>query len=453
MVMYSATLILLLSLIQINLANLLAFNCGDSSVNRTTVSLVHVPLCSNKPKNVTTEQVEVIVTQSDPDQGIDYLRCRIIARHSVFYCGVMSDSKQEDGDYTEIINADRTECKTLVKQRKYRPAGVGLLIEGISNVHFTSYVSFGSMQGEKCTPGGKLQANGRSWERAVRMTSLEIDYHTGSGSANLEEDSIDLGGGDICKYSGQSCFKYDRGFIFWKTTKPDCSDEVPKSVVFKGFGQLITDVSQDVQKVLQVTHDGYDFQILLRNHTTHVCGFPSFHTEHPGLFVTLVRDNSALFALKKKILPSKNMLTYVNSKIVYSLRHTKLQVKKLYDLFELKRCELQHDFTKNLLTLARISPEDFAFQYFYTAVVLGEVIHIFKCDPVMVNPLPLSDICFNELPVEYKNMTMYMTPRSRILTSVGREIACDPFIKPMYFIGGNWYSQEKHGLRKNFPPP
>uniref|UniRef100_A0A8D8ZMD7 Uncharacterized protein n=1 Tax=Cacopsylla melanoneura TaxID=428564 RepID=A0A8D8ZMD7_9HEMI len=117
-------------------------------------------------------------------------------------------------------------------------------------------------------------------------------------------------------------------------------------------------------------HDGYDFQILVKDEFTYVCDFPLFKTEHPGLFITTMKDDRQLFKHKKKIVALDNLLTYVDSKLVYSMRHTKTQVETLYRLFELKRCKLQSDITKNLFTFARLSPEYFAYQYFGSQAIL-----------------------------------------------------------------------------------
>uniref|UniRef100_A0A8D8ZB93 Uncharacterized protein n=1 Tax=Cacopsylla melanoneura TaxID=428564 RepID=A0A8D8ZB93_9HEMI len=99
------------------------------------------------------------------------------------------------------------------------------------------------------------------------------------------------------------------------------------------------------------------------------------------------------------------------------MRHTKLQVENLYRLFEQKRCEMKGDIIKNLLTLARFSPDDFAYQYFnapgHSAIVRGEVIYVFRCDPIVVSPISTQPDCYNELSVLYNNETWFMSPRTQ----------------------------------------
>ena len=68
---------------------------------------------------------------------------------------------------------------------------------------------------------------------------------------------------------------------------------------------------------------------------------------------------------------------------MYTEKHTHAQFKSLYrDLF-LKKCELENKVLQSLLSLAAISPDEFATAYTkeneYTAIIKGEMIHIIKC--------------------------------------------------------------------------
>ena len=155
---------------------------------------------------------------------------------------------------------------------------------------------------------------------------------------------------------------------------------------------------------VHVNQGDYDFQVKLGKPGTSICGFNSFSTEHPRLFVTIVPQNSPEFPMVKPVgSEDVNLLNYINSKFVYVMRHTKQEVDRLFRLFEQERGHMQNRITENLMTLALISPKEFAYQYFkspgYTAVVRGEVVHVAKCREVAVMPRVLTDECYNELPV------------------------------------------------------
>lgn len=86
----------------------------------------------------------------------------------------------------------------------------------------------------------------------------------------------------------------------------------------------------------------------------------------------------------------------------------------------------------------------------YTAVVAGEVIYLVQCKPVYV-VLASSDKCFHEIPVYYKNETLYMTPMTRILQSEGNQIECSAFLAPKYKFGTQWYTID--GKIRETPAP
>lgn len=114
-----------------------------------------------------------------------------------------------------------------------------------------------------------------------------------------------------------------------------------------------------------------------------------------------------------------------------------------------QRCKLENQIINNHLTLAFISPNDFAYMYMkgsgYTAQVMGEVIHIIKCQSIEVI-LRNTEKCYLELPVTANNKSYYMTPRSHLLMHYGTEISCNELLAPHYFLSNTWYSfaPQKH---------
>lgn len=153
----------------------------------------------------------------------------------------------------------------------------------------------------------------------MRITSLDIDFHSGRGIVDSVEDTLLISADIKSKYSSEECFNSDLGYIYWKIVHPECTDQVSKAIVFKGTGTLVTEWERGTRtQVLQVSHDGYD--LLVKGEEMYVCGFKSSLTEHPGLFVTILQGNSKVFFLKKQIVPSP-VGEHPDSKMVYS-RHT-----------------------------------------------------------------------------------------------------------------------------------
>lgn len=106
---------------------LIAYQCGNSdSVNKTVISLVssHVQpwgFTGESPRlNMTITSHNVIVTQNIRTMKTKYNKCLVTAKHTVYHCGVLFDSPQSSGQYSEVFMTTREECNTIVRTGEYR---------------------------------------------------------------------------------------------------------------------------------------------------------------------------------------------------------------------------------------------------------------------------------------------------------------------------------------------
>lgn len=86
----------------------------------------------------------------------------------------------------------------------------------------------------------------------------------------------------------------------------------------------------------------------------------------------------------------------------------------------------------------------------FTAIVAAEVLYIIECKPVFVTYESKQE-CYQEIPVKYNNVSMFMAPVTRILQRRGTEIDCTPLIPAKFTIGGRWYTTDQR-LRESTPP-
>lgn len=436
-----------------------AYDCRGVSINKTTISLVETPTCTEHQPNVTTSSVNLAVTQTTTISEIEYYRCSVEAYHFVQRCGTFVDTLHRDGHYSEVYHITREECATMVNGgyinlRWGNNAKLSLSKSGTTTF---SYISFGNVYDGKCKSGGTLVSpTGIQWDSAVRTTRLELTYVKNSARLFHDEGTIKFPSGVSCKVDDEKCDHAGYGQLFWIKPSPSCDSTNPdSSLIFKGIGSLITDNDvfhgQNPNLFIQVTQGHYDFQIKLTKLGVSVCGFQSYSTEHPRLFVTVLPVGAPDFPLRKEVGGEDvNLLNYINSKFIYSMRHTRQEVNRLFHIFEQERCKLQNRITDNMMTLALVSPKEFAYQYFsspgYTAVVRGEVVHVAKCREVAVIPLKLENNCYNELPVNYNNETWFMLPRTRILVKVGSIVECASDLGPQYLLNGRWVTPTSVGL-------
>lgn len=89
----------------------------------------------------------------------------------------------------------------------------------------------------------------------------------------------------------------------------------------------------------------------------------------------------------------------------------------------------------NQIFLAVINPNEFAYSIGggpgYTGMLMGEVIYITRCNPVLVSRRP------TELPITYNNQSMFMSPTYHSILSKGQEITCNNILGVQYYLEGN----------------
>lgn len=121
---------------------------------------------------------------------------------------------------------------------------------------------------------------------------------------DVEEKLLRLPNGNTCPYQDEHYYDADYGNVYWTVALPQCSgDEEDKSSIYEGLGHLLVDYSVDPppSQYIQVHHKGYDFQILLLQKTTYICGYRSYFTEHPNLFATILPDAGPRFDVRRKV--------------------------------------------------------------------------------------------------------------------------------------------------------
>lgn len=454
--------VVLLLLLACPALSLVAFDCRSKSVNITSISLVTTPSCETSQKNLTYEPVKLAVTQATERYELPFYRCRVEARHVMGRCGLVIDTFHNAGLYSDVVRVAREECKSMHDRNLYRIVKGGALVDIQLNPKGQtrySYVSRGSVKPDgSCTPGADFVKDGREYDRPLVNTELTITKSTGTAIVAVEDKLVKLPNGNNCPLHEEACFDADYGDVFWKVPIPSCSgDEAEKSLVYEGPGTLVQDTAENTSvSYIHVHYGGYDFQVLLDRRQEIICGYRSYYTEHPRLFVTILSGDGPNFPLKRKVSAvDVSLLSFVNSKLVYSFRHIRQEVGRLFDLFNHDRCQSHNRITQNLLSIALLSPQEFAYTYGgpgHTAVTRGEVIYLASCKPVVVVPDLNMTGCYNELPVMYNNRTYFMTPRSRILIEVGSPLPCLPDLLPKYFLNENWYVKTDHGLIETRPP-
>ncbi|XP_070168029.1 uncharacterized protein [Polyergus mexicanus] len=120
-----------------------------------------------------------------------------------------------------------------------------------------------------------------------------------------------------------------------------------------------------------------------------------------------------------------------------------------------QKCALEKQVLQNALSLASIAPDEMAYRIMkepgYTAIMAGEAMHLIKCVPAECR-LRSVEGCYNELPVTYKNQSVFLLPGSKILTKTGTPKDCNELLPTMYKIYNTWYRLMPKPVESMAPP-
>lgn len=133
------------------------------------------------------------------------------------------------------------------------------------------------------------------------------------------------------------------------------------------------------------------------------------------------------------------------------MTHVKDQIGELYNKIMFDKCQADNKIIQNMMTLATLSPHQFAYSYFgeegYTASQRGEIIYLVKCNPVVVNyTQSLDNTCYQEIPVTFNGRRLYMAPRSRLLHKEGTVVECSSLVPVKFKHQQNWYTITPGGI-------
>lgn len=258
--------------------------------------------------------------------------------------------------------------------------------------------------------------------------------------AKTEGNRISLNSGFHCKLNTGSCVGPEGGNTFW--------DPVPRRYCLDNTYTMLyqgpsTRLETKSETIFTVNVRDTSFSVAITG-PENSCGLNIYRTEHPKLFIVpgkdlgLLERNNAIQTNADNL----DMFLYINAKFIYVERYIRSQVQSLYFDVMLHRCKLEKEMLKNTLAIASTQPDEFAFRFMegpgYMAVVAGEVIHIVQCMPVELK-IQHSDKCFNRVPVQRGNQSLYLTPRTHIITTYATEIPCNTPLLQYYKLGTTWH--------------
>lgn len=364
------------------------------------------------------------------------------------HCGMHSHSSQSRGGLIEYLRPiTSSECKTLHSTRVLR-IGESLITDLPVNSSTTRVVVLaGKVSFDGACQGGSYSDAFGSWDDVVVQGYVAVTLTDYTADADTSQDQIKLRSGVVCKTSSEGCMDIENGYSTWVHERFTSCDSRKHIVLYQGPAQKFTEVVDGSIKTYTYLVENEHKVFGLRTLKTYMgCMFTAYTTEHPKLIIVPKTTGSFYLSQGEVHVASLDIMAYINTKFVYieRLRHT--SERSMYAILSAQRCALERKALQTMLAISTISPAEFAYTYMaspgFTAVQLGEVVHVIKCVPVETT-VRHTNKCYKEMAVTYNNKSVFLTPRSRLVQQYGTEVDCDNIVTSQFRLDGQWYALGK----------
>lgn len=435
---------------------LIGYDCTGKGLNITTLSLIDVGNCNVDSVEPVKEETYIQLMQISDYDHIHVTQCKVEVDRTIYYCGMhshVSIVQQGRKEYTRELGA--TACHRLHETGSITLGSAVIDKIEVNTTNRRTATLAGAVTLDGRCSGSQYTDGYGAWDNVVVQATVKITLVTQEVLIKRVAGEIVFPSGTRCPAQKGYCLDANEMESYWTPAPIDNCHFDRYDILFEGVATKLT--SKEIHTsptVYTVTTQDTTFA-LTRTAEYNLCGYKLFRTEHPKLLILETQRERTFKTRTKASVDNLDIFAYVNSKFVYVEKHIRTQLTQLYrDIME-QKCALERQILLNALSLASIAPDEMATRIMkapgYTAVVAGEVIHLIKCLAVPCKIRHL-DVCYNELPVTYRNESLFLLPRSRILTKTGTPRDCNEFLPAMYQIHESWFRTGKRPV-ETLPPP
>lgn len=435
---------------------LTGYDCEGEGLNITTLSLLDVGQCEFDEAEPDKSEVYVQLIQISDYSRTRVTQCRIEIDRTIYYCGMhshislVSNSRKQ---YVQELGNDA--CRRAHETGTLALSTVVIDRITTNATNFRSVTLAGKAGVDGTCRGSDYTDGFGTWDNVVVQAVIRVVLKDFDASIKRSSNELILPSGTRCPASARSCQDADGAETYWTPLPADTCHFDKYDILYEGIATRLSARGNQTTTIIYTVTTGETTFALTRTTEFSVCGYKLFRTEHPKLLI-LETQRGRTFKPRSRIsVDNLDIFSYVNSKFVYVEKHVKTQLTQLYrDIME-QKCALEQQILRNALSLSTIAPDEMAYRIMkapgYTAVTLGEVIHLIKCIPTKCR-FRHTESCYHELPVTHRNESYFLLPRSRILTRKGTRKECNDLLPAMYRVDGTWFRVTNRPTEAIAPP-
>lgn len=342
---------------------IIGYDCGQKYANFSSFSLVDVEECNIPDPVLNTTKSLIMLVQINEFITTRVFYCRVEIKRTVQFCGMHSHvSTIAGGEAMYLKDITRDEC---IEMHIHRTAKIGSNIIRELKVNATvirPQVFAGEVDSNGACHSAGYYNDPYGEFRKVLVTGyvtfrLEERYET----VDINANKIKLQSGTACKFTETKCDDSHFGYAFWEAIPVGNCQENSYTQLYRGSATVIMERESQNRPLYVV--DAHDVTFAFRDMgRVSVCNYRLIRTEHPRLFIVQDEDVTDFPAQRDKNINNFDIFAYVNSKFVFTEKHIRGQMTRLYYDVLVKQCELERKILANALSIAAIAPDLFAYQ-------------------------------------------------------------------------------------------
>jgi len=443
---------------------LVAYNCNSTKSEIATVSLVDSPTCENQTSKTREELTKLQIVQRVRQKMIPYKTCLIEVSQDITHCGMHSHSSSaSEGLSNFLISLEKGPCETIHQTGVYHEPP-GPIVSQIKR-HGETRISVnhaGAVSGSNCQGVAFQNAlSGRGYSAVIVRRSYTFRLTAGDGLYSLAKSTIMLTDGTrvMLDQNTGGGFHPNHGQVYGEVEGHDSCTDGAYETLYSGKAMIVTpslhltetEASLVTSMVIVESEgpSGLSFALQL-GEPFRDCHIQHYRTEHPDITVVRSQDGLFLFSEQRTASPDVDLVALIDSKFSFLEKRVRTNMRELRDYLLSRVCALEQEQVQDLLASAYNDPEEFAYRFNgnqpgATAIVNGEVAHVFKCEAVPVKRRDTPGECYSALPVETDAGPRFMTPRSRVLIKQAAKVACNGLTPALYKVGEQWFGDGNSG--------
>lgn len=404
-----------------------------------TYSLLGINPCNITKPIIESKNFTGQIVQSKVYEFRTVYQCKVKIFRIIRGCGwLWNDLKTVENGMAEfLLEISHEQCMKMHNSNSFTYDSQHVLSDlKINQTNFRSMNLAGNSMEKRCNTGSYSDRFG-SWNDVIVEANFYITLSTYTAKIDLPNDKILLRSGIACKFSDAQCLDVETGINFWDTIdKMDCLQN-KLEVLYEDQIEAITETRNNVSKIHYFVRYNRFVGAFRYLGLIEICGRNFIRTEFSNLFI--IENKEQFIRVKTGYFP--NLIDYINAKFVYMEQENENQMRELYTDIINQKCESDVKAIKDILTLAYLSPDLFAYNMIgpgYMAHVAGELIHIVKCLAVEVTVKANATVCYKQIPIVYGTQDYFLSPKTKIIIRHGTELHCNKLLYTGFFINNVW---------------